>query len=75
MQFLPFLFGQSAAVSGIIVLGRKLVAELLQPILLSGAVDVGDLVFRDAGKVEVDLKQYHYRSSKMYFKKPKVLGT
>ena len=49
--------GPTRYVPDFIVVGRQLVQELLDPVLFAEAVDVGDLVLRDCGKVEVHLEQ------------------
>ena len=39
-----------------VVVGRELMQELLDAVFLPHAVDVGDLVVRECGEVEMDLE-------------------
>lgn len=55
-QFSLLLFGQAAAVTRLVVVGRQLLQQLLHPLALTGAAHVRYLVLRKGAEVQVNLE-------------------
>jgi len=53
-QFSAFLLRQSVAIAGFVVMRRKLLQQLLDAVLLTNAVHVGDLVLGERAEVLMD---------------------